>query len=69
MGQFMSGAISNASFTGSMADVPKDLLQEIQKLEQLFTVSPQKLKEITDHFIHELDKGRLYPNHLLCYVY
>ena len=66
MGQIMSRAASNASSPGSMADVPKDLLQEIQKLEQLFTVPTEKLKEITDHFIHELDKGKLYSNHMLC---
>lgn len=45
------------SSIGSMADVPKDLLAEIKKLEQMFTVPPQKLKEITDHFIKELEKG------------
>lgn len=40
-----------------MADVPQDLLQEIKKLEDLFTVDTKKLKAITDHFISELDKG------------
>jgi hexokinase len=40
-----------------MADVPKDLLQEIKRLEELFTVDQTKLKAITDHFIFELDKG------------
>ena len=40
-----------------MADVPKDLLSEIKKLEELFTVDKAKLKAITDHFISELDKG------------
>ena len=40
-----------------MADVPKDLLQEIKRLEELFTVGKTKLKAITEHFISELDKG------------
>lgn len=40
-----------------MADVPKDLLQEIKKLEELLTVDTAKLKQITKHFISELEKG------------
>ncbi|TVY60732.1 Hexokinase [Lachnellula suecica] len=40
-----------------MADVPKDLLQEIKRLEEQFTVDTAILKKITDHFITELDKG------------
>lgn len=40
-----------------MADVPKDLLDEIKRLEEMFAVSPEKLKEITDHFVTELEKG------------
>lgn len=40
-----------------MADVPKDLLQEIKKLEELLTVDTAKLKQITKHFVSELDKG------------
>lgn len=40
-----------------MADVPKDLLQEIKKLEEQFTVPKEKLKEITAHFVEELKKG------------
>ena len=40
-----------------MADVPKDLLQEIKRLEEMFTVPKEKLKEITDHFISELIRG------------
>lgn len=44
--------------TGSMADVPKDLLQEIKKLEQYFTIETPKLKEITEHFVLELEKGK-----------
>lgn len=42
-----------------MADVPKDLLTEIKKLEDLFTVDKAKLKEITTHFVSELEKGKL----------
>lgn len=38
-------------------DVPKDLKAEIANLERLFTIDQAKLKEITKHFISELDKG------------
>jgi hexokinase len=41
-----------------MADVPKDLLQEIKRLEEMFTVETAKLKSITEHFIEELAKGK-----------
>lgn len=44
-----------------MADVPKDLLQEIKRLEEQFTVDTAILKKITDHFITELDKGTHLP--------
>jgi hexokinase len=44
-----------------MADVPKDLLQEIKRLEEQFTVSSAKLKAITDHFVSELTKGMISP--------
>ncbi|KAK0767464.1 hexokinase, partial [Friedmanniomyces endolithicus] len=40
-----------------MADIPKDLLQEIKRLEDLFTVDTAKLKAIVEHFISELAKG------------
>ncbi|EPE26370.1 Actin-like ATPase [Glarea lozoyensis ATCC 20868] len=40
-----------------MVDVPKDLIDEIKKLEEHFTVDTAKLKEITEHFINELTKG------------
>lgn len=46
---------------GSMADVPKDLLAEVKKLEEQFTVPTEKLKQISAHFITELDKGKLTP--------
>ncbi|KAI5363809.1 putative hexokinase, ATPase, nucleotide binding domain-containing protein [Septoria linicola] len=42
---------------GSMADIPKDILGEIKRLEEIFTVDTTKLKAITDHFISELAKG------------
>jgi hexokinase len=40
-----------------MADMPRDLLEQIAQLEMLFTVDATKLKEITDHFVTELAKG------------
>ncbi|KAI9732791.1 MAG: hexokinase A [Cirrosporium novae-zelandiae] len=42
---------------GSMADVPKNLLEQIRYLEELFIVEAPKLKEVTDHFVKELIKG------------
>ena len=41
-----------------MADVPKDLLDQIKELERLFTVDQTKLREVTDHFVKELEKGK-----------
>lgn len=41
-----------------MADVPQDLLEQIQELEKLFTVDQAKLKEVTEHFVKELTKGK-----------
>ncbi|KAK0632419.1 hexokinase-domain-containing protein [Immersiella caudata] len=41
----------------SYVDVPKDLLKEIERLEQLFSIDTAKLKQITDHFVNELEKG------------
>jgi hexokinase len=43
---------------GSLVDAPKDLLKEIKVLEELFTVDTAKLKQITDHFVNELTKGK-----------
>lgn len=40
-----------------MADVPKNLLDEITTLENLFTLDAAKLKQITDHFMSELEAG------------
>ncbi|KAK6359834.1 hexokinase A, variant 2 [Orbilia brochopaga] len=42
---------------GSMHDVPKDLMDQIKILEDLFSVDTQKLKFITDRFRAELAKG------------
>lgn len=42
---------------GSMADMPEDLMTQVHGLETLFTVSDEKLRGITKHFIHELEKG------------
>ncbi|KAH8717247.1 Hexokinase [Beauveria bassiana] len=43
--------------TGSKADIPKDTMEAIRKLEEIFTVDTAKLKAITEHFIAELAKG------------
>ena len=40
-----------------MADVPEDLLQQVKHLEEIFSLERAKLKEITDHFVTELEKG------------
>lgn len=40
-----------------MADMPTDLKEQIDKLEDLFVVNTTKLKEISDHFVKELKKG------------
>jgi hexokinase len=40
-----------------MADMPRDLKEQIDKLEELFIVPTSKLKQITDHFVKELEKG------------
>ena len=41
-----------------MADVPDDLLEQIKYLEGVFTVDQAKLKEVTNHFVKELEKGK-----------
>ena len=41
-----------------MSDVPQDLLAQIKKLEEIFSVDKAKLKEITAHFVKELEKGK-----------
>ena len=40
-----------------MTDMPEDLLDEIKELERHFTVEGSTLKEITNHFVKELEKG------------
>jgi len=40
---------------GSVGDAR--LQKEIEDLERLFTIDTEKLKKITDHFFHELEKG------------
>lgn len=40
-----------------MADCPKDLLDQIRELERIFTVDTAKLKEVTNQFVKELEKG------------
>jgi hexokinase len=42
---------------GSLENAPKDLLNEIKTLEELFMVDTPKLKQITEHFVNELTKG------------
>jgi hexokinase len=49
------GEITGAA--GSMADVPRDLLDQINKLEEQFTVPGDQLKAISAHFVNELTKG------------
>ena len=50
--------------TGSMADVPESLLEQIKQLEETFTVDKKKLKEVTAHFVKELEKGKPAGSHL-----
>ena len=40
-----------------MADMPTDLKTQIDKLEEHFVITTAKLKEISDHFVSELEKG------------
>lgn len=40
-----------------MADMPRDLKDQIERLEELFVVDTSKLKAISDHFVGELRKG------------
>lgn len=42
---------------GTFTDVPESWMEELKKVEDLLTVSPQKLRDITEHFISELNKG------------
>jgi hypothetical protein len=42
---------------GSFADMPTDLKSQIDRLEELFVAPTAKLKEISDHFVSELQRG------------
>ena len=57
VGQAPSSEADN--FVGSMADMPDDLRGQIRRLEDEFIVSTEKLKEITEHFVSELTRGRV----------
>lgn len=55
---------------GSMADIPKNLQAEIKALEEQLTVPKEKLKQITDHFVKELEKGMFAQRSISCpYAY
>lgn len=43
---------------GSMQDLPQNLLQQIKDFEDMFTVDRAKLKQIVNHFVKELEKGK-----------
>ncbi|KAL5115263.1 hexokinase [Pleosporales sp. CAS-2024a] len=51
------GARKAPSRKGSFADMPTHLKSQIDRLEELFTVPTDKLKQISDHFVAELKKG------------
>lgn len=42
---------------GTFTDVPAEWMEELHKVENLLTVSPDTLKKVTDHFVSELNKG------------
>ncbi|CAH6722657.1 hexokinase-1 [[Candida] jaroonii] len=42
---------------GTFTDVPEEWMEELHKVEDLLTVSADKLKGITKHFVSELEKG------------
>lgn len=37
--------------------MPKDLLEQVKELEELFAVDQTQLKKIVAHFVKELEKG------------
>jgi len=51
------GARRKSSRRGSMVDVPKNLLEQIKKLEEQFLVDGSKLREVTARFVSELKQG------------
>lgn len=42
-----------------MLEVPQDLLHQIKEYEDIFTVNTDTLKKVVDHFVKELEKGKL----------
>jgi hexokinase len=59
----LNPAISNEatpelkSAIGSFNHCGENILQQIERLEELFTVPTEQLKKITDHFVNELNQG------------
>lgn len=45
------------NYEGSSTNLPKTYKDQIKRLEDMFTVPAEKLKQITDHFVKELTKG------------
>ena len=41
-----------------MTDMPQDLLEQIKHFEEVFTVDKARLKQVVDHFVKELEKGK-----------
>lgn len=41
----------------AMADLPQELSDELDKLDEEFWVGSKKLKDITDRFVEELNEG------------
>lgn len=37
-------------------------MAQVKRLEDMFTVPTEKLKAITDRFVSELEKGKLYTS-------
>lgn len=49
-----------------MHDLPQNLLQQIKDFEDMFTVDRTKLKQIVNHFVKELEKGRCFQTITTC---
>lgn len=66
----MTKLLTNMTQTppGSFAEIPKSLMAEIKSLEEQLTVPKEKLKQITDHFVKELEKGMSYSVPSLWYL-
>lgn len=53
-----------------MQDLPQNLLQQIKDFEDMFTVDRAKLKQIVNHFVKELEKGKCRSEiHRLCMIH